>query len=677
MKTIVDTSNTSGNRYIGLFNMATKALQDAKKLSKDLEISSIEQYFHCLGDLMELPGGEKYAFLLPLDEPFFEIDVNTREIKVPKEFSKGVGVQTDVISETLMFKVNRFVDAMDLNEVDHIYVQWQYGPDDQPTAKGISEVQFRYINYHPDYLLFAWPITNKVTKNYGNLKFSVRFMSDDNGQVIYSLNTKSATVIINKALNAASRLDYDPNEYDDNALENLFKKAISNSVGTSDSDVEVAIPSFNPANHGTPLGNTAYLKDDQIMKYAIATAPGAGTIGYKWEVPDINQADVEAYRYGSDYKRTEDATPKGNKKYYSKKKDAEAYNLITFADGDNSKFPTLGDDTDKVIYELKAFLEIPQSQGDKNRIVGVYTLNAENRVGWNSGTTRNTNEQQVLRIPGPEKLVFTANGDLVSDGTFVADDALTLSTDVDFDIVPTGVDLPIVTFTWQKTLTEPAVAQFDPADPSFDEAIADDGWVDVGVVKINAPEVADEFKGKYGNYKCEMAWTADSLATYLADQDNLPEKMARLPGWYRAKITNVVNREPKVLYTTHCRVTNPSVAPDLSHKAGTSAIGFDIAVGEEVELPLMIKNRNLYESKLESDSLTYQWYTTDGTPLVGKDSTGRPYAGEVPAETDESGNANISVKVPHSNGVAAYYCIVTNVVNTDTETSESGHYTVS
>jgi hypothetical protein len=66
--------------------------------------------------------------MFPIDEPRFEIDANTREIAIPSNFRKLVGVQGDHVAETLIFAINRFVDYYDLLPTAangmQIYVQW-------------------------------------------------------------------------------------------------------------------------------------------------------------------------------------------------------------------------------------------------------------------------------------------------------------------------------------------------------------------------------------------------------------------------------------------------------------------------------------------------------------------------------------------------------------------------
>ena len=134
--------------------MITKVTKDNKGLYRALfekageeyladpsAITSLDEYFAVLKSLAMLEGGSIYT-VLPLDEPVFSIDTNTRKITVPIEFSKnGVSVQGDEVSEIIYFSVDRYSDAMDLYRDDiHIAIQWETAPDAKGhTVKGISK----------------------------------------------------------------------------------------------------------------------------------------------------------------------------------------------------------------------------------------------------------------------------------------------------------------------------------------------------------------------------------------------------------------------------------------------------------------------------------------------------------------------------------------------------------
>ena len=90
-------------------------------------ISSLNEYFQHIEELAQLAigegrtGSDPYFLRLPLDEPFFEINANTRGITVPGELSQ-IGVVGDKLAEILFFKIDRYYDAVDL-DTRHIYIE--------------------------------------------------------------------------------------------------------------------------------------------------------------------------------------------------------------------------------------------------------------------------------------------------------------------------------------------------------------------------------------------------------------------------------------------------------------------------------------------------------------------------------------------------------------------------
>ena len=64
---------------------------------------------------------------------------------------------------------------MDLNNCD-IYIQWETPKDaDGKTIKSVSPAYIRDIASEPGKLIFGWALSDVITANPGNLKFSVRF----------------------------------------------------------------------------------------------------------------------------------------------------------------------------------------------------------------------------------------------------------------------------------------------------------------------------------------------------------------------------------------------------------------------------------------------------------------------------------------------------------------------
>ena len=79
-------------------------------------ITSLDWYF---AQLEEIANKNPIYRVLPLDEPTFDIDANTRQITIPEEFRKnGISVQGDQISEIIFFTIDRYVDTMDLYRDD-------------------------------------------------------------------------------------------------------------------------------------------------------------------------------------------------------------------------------------------------------------------------------------------------------------------------------------------------------------------------------------------------------------------------------------------------------------------------------------------------------------------------------------------------------------------------------
>lgn len=179
-----------------------------------ITINSFNDYFSHIEEINALPTNfvdktgqpvvGKY-FLMPLDEPLFEIDANSRSIAVPSEFSRnGVGVKGDHQAETLYFRVDRYFDHQDLFAVDDIVINWQFTPvngsrnADAPiqTSKAFAPDE----EFDPGHVVFGWVIDKTMTPERGTLSFSVNFITYDGTEYAYALNTQTASVNINDSL---------------------------------------------------------------------------------------------------------------------------------------------------------------------------------------------------------------------------------------------------------------------------------------------------------------------------------------------------------------------------------------------------------------------------------------------------------------------------------------------
>lgn len=220
MVTYIDTKNRE--KYQVLFNKAEAALRAASDAGtlpagidiNALEIATLNQYFAYLKDLISVSSTEdikRYFTRLPLDEDFFEINADTRAIKIPSNFSRnGVGVQGDEMAEVVYFTIDRYFDSMDLASSDiNIVIQWEAKDASKKTIVGISPNYGKDIETIPGKIIFGWPIYSELTETAGTIKFAVRFFSlgeaDENG--VRALNYSLATLPAEVSVGAT--LDYD------------------------------------------------------------------------------------------------------------------------------------------------------------------------------------------------------------------------------------------------------------------------------------------------------------------------------------------------------------------------------------------------------------------------------------------------------------------------------------
>lgn len=183
-------------------------------------ITTLNEYFQHIKELSGLAigegrsGSDPYFLRLPLDEPFFEINANTRGITVPGELSQ-IAVRGDKLAEIVFFRIDRYYDAVDLN-TRHIYIEWEL-PDG---TKGISRDFLRDAQSEKDKLIFGWAIGEELTKQVGTIRFAVRFVewfdvaeggvnernesvdkAQSGTQMLYSFSSLPATVSVVESLN--------------------------------------------------------------------------------------------------------------------------------------------------------------------------------------------------------------------------------------------------------------------------------------------------------------------------------------------------------------------------------------------------------------------------------------------------------------------------------------------
>lgn len=259
---------------------------------------------------------------LPLDEPYFEINANTRAILIPNEFKKnGIAVQGDDLAEIIYFKIDRYFDYMDLNNCE-IYIQWELPKGNNGQAiKSVSPAYIRDIESEPGKLIFGWAISDAITAQSGSLKFSVKFFewdkpeeikiennqitSDSNKKISYSFNTLTATVNIQPGINFNPETeDFKIDDCGDRLIERLENSEI---VG----GYVAAIPEFI-TNIDDTVDYDLDLLTEQYELLVQATAADTGVITYTWKRQGLNSDNttegqsIETFNGSSIFVKIED-----------------------------------------------------------------------------------------------------------------------------------------------------------------------------------------------------------------------------------------------------------------------------------------------------------------------------------------------------------------------------------
>lgn len=297
--------------YKKLFDELQTAISGGVSIQED----SLATYFAALEYAQEqgLNISNKF-FRLPLEEPVFEVDMDTRMISVPTVFkNNGLGVQGDTRAEIVFFKVPRYYDVMDLNpDMNNVgsawVVQWQ-NTNNKVVKSGNSPVIFtdaaNEIITKSDgttetieYVLLGWVITNEMTESSGNLEFALRFYTldsqDGENVVTYSLATQKAGCPIKGSLD----LDVKSIVYD-NELENLIRtrpiySGVINSMDGAAPTIILDLDNTQEYELSTEVeeytkyealvdGEGNLLYPDGVRTFEVeGESPDEGTIVYRW-----------------------------------------------------------------------------------------------------------------------------------------------------------------------------------------------------------------------------------------------------------------------------------------------------------------------------------------------------------------------------------------------------------
>lgn len=360
-------------------------------------INNIEEYYQNIVAISALPtaNGSLYKyFLMPLDEPMFEIDANTRKITVPQHFAKnGVGVHGDHMAEILYFSIDRYFDYQDLYSCDDIVINWQFRPQNASRNASV-ETHTSYAlapddTYLQGKIVFGWvignyvqeeneennPVIAQMTSGRGTLTFSISFIKhkENTDELDYVLNTQTASVTIYDSLVVDDIAKLNPakgsamfnrlvnSAYTPESMNPLIAPVfLSGDELSSDNGLHIfsglnsfANFEYERDNNNNVIGEKAKL----VLTARAGTLDDATGIIYEWSGADYNKNPVNLenngeYRITMEAVKTEDVEFNENKNYYIKV--SGGYQLLA-----NEDEFTAALEAHESIYELGSSCEVP------------------------------------------------------------------------------------------------------------------------------------------------------------------------------------------------------------------------------------------------------------------------------------------------------------------------------
>lgn len=271
-----------------------KLYEDIDKASNGkIQIDNLESFFGYIQEIGEL---DKKFLRLPLDEPLFEIDANSRKITIPSDFTaNGLSVQGDHLAETVFFSIDRYFDYMDLNNCN-IRINWKIGD-----VSGQSINFSKSVDAEPGKIVFGWPVAKDLTGKSGTLSFAVEFYTEHDNITSYSLNTLVSTINIKEGLVLINPTVINVNDDILNMLQNSSfgegeakvedLKWLTNGL-VADPGATVALQTINLAGNAVDSGNSQKLSSVPVKLYARAQA---GAADIKYSTPAGEDDPVDEY----------------------------------------------------------------------------------------------------------------------------------------------------------------------------------------------------------------------------------------------------------------------------------------------------------------------------------------------------------------------------------------------
>ena len=537
-------------------------------------ITSLNEYFHYIDRIKSIKDG-KYT-RLPLDENLFEIDADKRSITVPPAFiQNGISVQKDEVAETLYFKIDRYYDATDL-ATQHVFIEWKNAAGEE----GVSLPWVFDIESEPNYIIFGWPLSSRITGTAGTVQFAVRFYTVDEAaddRLVYSFSTltQTATVKPGLAFDIAHIISQDRGAIDD-ATELISQRFTSSPLAGSDDQasapifLDLQILGFVGPRQAEEKEPSIYMNlagenyNEPIVLTTEAITEDAGQLGYSWKRKELsgnktgNTIPYDSKPY-FDMRETEDTAPVDGKTYYRQEDGA----YVVF-------IPSVWDKTDEENY-VKIFERFSAVEVNST---GAYWVVARNRVGSASAETQSA----TVIIPNPVSPVIPEGKDLPSNGTLEngVDDEIVLTA---YAEVPKTAENPtgagVLSYQWLRS--DSVDGEFEPIE--------------------GATEKTYEVLGLYD----------EELEKVEADEDGRPLG----DGYYKVVTKTSLNGEYADMTSGVTRITHAASKPVITSDAPAGTISLQDArtngLTIEVTFPENCSENNDYREDL-GDQITYQWY---------------------------------------------------------------------
>lgn len=308
-------------------NSYTKGDNVEEERQKVTPINNLIQYYRALNYCIEKMSKEEYDtrvplpykyYRVPLDEPYFTVDMSTRIITVPKEFQRnGIGCKGDAYAEILFFEIDRLYDLMDLDAIvkdegnGGCWIQWT-----NTSTKKSGNSPAIFDDTAGEKLYIAWVVTPEMTEEAGNIDFALRFFTtainreDDTEYIDYSISTQKASVSIKSTLDLKV-IGEDKVEVEKNLQDLIMHRPVYSGIIDSLNGPEPWITTNLDSSVTYDLETSGELYDEYEEGYP------RGAIKFKVEavpVENIEDQEIEnhiEYNWYSGNERLRDPNPSG------------------------------------------------------------------------------------------------------------------------------------------------------------------------------------------------------------------------------------------------------------------------------------------------------------------------------------------------------------------------------